>query len=179
MKRLAALLLLAACSREKAQPPALEANETNAGNAAVTQSAAPEQTSANPVAAVDPRRSAEAAAAVLRAYFRLLEQKDFVAAHRLWSATSEERSLSDDAFAASFDAYRTFHAELATPGGVQGAAGSLSVDIPVTVSGELNDGQTFRLEGPVTLRRVNDVPGATPEQLQWRIMRSALEPRRD
>jgi len=178
MKRLAPLLLLAACAREQAQPPPLEANETNAGNAAVTQSAAPDQRSANSVAAVDPR-SAEAAVAVLRDYFRLLEQKDFVAAHRLWSATSEERSLSDDAFAAKFDDYRTYHAELATPAGVQGAAGSLYVDIPVTVSGELNDGRTFRLEGPVTLRRVNDVPGATPEQLQWRIMRSALEPRRD
>jgi len=47
--------------------------------------------------------------------------------------------------------------------GVQeGAAGSLYYSAPVTIT----DGSR-RITGTVTIRRVNDVPGASAEQLRW------------
>jgi hypothetical protein len=46
----------------------------------------------------------------------------------------------------------------------EGAAGSIYYTAPVTII----DGAR-RLTGEVVLRRVNDVPGATPEQLRWHI----------
>lgn len=51
-------------------------------------------------------------------------------------------------------------------GRVEGAAGSLYVNVPVTVVDEAANGF-----GNVTLRRSNNVPGATAEQRAWRIVR--------
>ena len=53
----------------------------------------------------------------------------------------------------------------------EGAAGSLYYTAPVTVT----DG-TRVLKGDVVLRRVNDVPGATEEQLRWHIESTTLTP---
>ncbi len=53
----------------------------------------------------------------------------------------------------------------------EGAAGSSYYTAPVTIT----DGAR-RLSGEVVLRRANDVPGATPEQLRWHIESSTLEP---
>jgi len=180
MKRIVALLLLlAACSRQeqRSEPAANEA--APAVNESPPMPIPPTEPGPTGPAVAESPNSPEAAAAVLRDYFRLIDQKEFVEAHRLWSSSSEDDDLSDGAFAGSFDRYRTYRAEIGTPGRVEGAAGSLYVDIPVTVTGELAEGGSFRLVGPVTLRWVNEVPGATAEQLQWRIVRSALKPRPD
>lgn len=53
-------------------------------------------------------------------------------------------------------------------GRVEGAAGSLYVNVPVSVRGEGGAADRF---GNVTLRRSNNVPGATAEQRSWRIVR--------
>jgi len=45
------------------------------------------------------------------------------------------------------------------------AALSRKFPAPVTITG--SNGQ--RIEGDIVLSRVNDVPGATPEQLRWRV----------
>ena len=49
------------------------------------------------------------------------------------------------------------------------AAGSLYVEVPVQTYGKLQDGTPFSSAGTVTMRRSNDVPGATAEQRRWRI----------
>ena len=51
----------------------------------------------------------------------------------------------------------------------EGAAGSLFYRLPVEVSGTNADGAAETLSGTMTLRRANDVPGASAEQLSWRI----------
>ncbi|MXO65888.1 hypothetical protein [Altericroceibacterium endophyticum] len=56
-------------------------------------------------------------------------------------------------------------------GETEGAAGSLYYTAPVTLIA--NHGQVKRT-GTITMRRVNDVPGATPEQLAWRITKFEL-----
>ena len=55
---------------------------------------------------------------------------------------------------------------------VQGAAGSSYVEIPVQLYGQMKNGESFGSAGTVTLRRVNDVPGATAAQRRWRIYTS-------
>jgi len=55
----------------------------------------------------------------------------------------------------------------------EGAAGSLYC----TVAGVLTDATdtaTAPVEGTLQLRRVNDVPGATPDQLRWTIRQSTF-----
>ena len=166
---IAALLLAAACTREG---PA----ENEQANAALAAPAAPaaENAVAVPVEpALDPT-SPEAANAVLKEYFRLVGERKFVEAHRLWTGDSE---LSDGAFAGSFDPYRDYHGSITGSGRMEGAAGSSYIDLPVEVTGRLKSGDRFKQTGTVTLRRVNDVPGATPEQLQWRIYKTDLKPR--
>ncbi len=53
----------------------------------------------------------------------------------------------------------------------EGGAGSLYYTVPVTVV----DG-TRRIPGEVVMRRVNDVDGATAEQLRWHIESTTIKP---
>jgi len=57
------------------------------------------------------------------------------------------------------------------PGRIEGAAGSLFVEVPVVLYGRYATGGEYHASGKAVLRRVNDVPGATAEQLKWRIER--------
>ena len=70
--------------------------------------------------------------------------------------------------------YKTIHAAVGKIGPVEGAAGSLYDTIQLTLTGEKKDGTPYSLTGPVTLRRVNDVPGSTAEQRQWHIYKMDL-----
>ncbi len=71
-----------------------------------------------------------------------------------------------DRFAASFDRFSEYHANIGAPSEPQGAAGSLYVEVPVQLYGRLKDGRPFSNAGTVTLRRSNNVPGGSTE---WRI----------
>ena len=65
---------------------------------------------------------------------------------------------------------------VAVPGGqMQGAAGSSFYESRVEITASDADDRPVRIEGPIVLRRVNDVPGATPEQLRWHIERLQLD----
>ena len=68
--------------------------------------------------------------------------------------------------------YKVFNMEWPEPF-VEGAAGSSFC----TVSGKLTDGgdpEKILREGTLLLRRVNDVPGATPDQLRWTLQSSTF-----
>lgn len=67
------------------------------------------------------------------------------------------------AFAARWDNLRRPRVTIGV-GDQEGAAGSIYYTAPVTIV----DGPR-RMAGIVTLRRVNDVPGATAEQLRWHL----------
>lgn len=51
-----------------------------------------------------------------------------------------------------------FKVETGEPGRINGAADSLSVEIPVTITAT-----TKNFTGSYTLKRINDVSGSTPE----------------
>jgi hypothetical protein len=112
--------------------------------------------------------SAQAAANVVQTYYALVEAGRFAEARRLWPG---EASGSEAAFAARFAGYGEYHAQVGAPGGIEGAAGSSYVEVPVVLYGRLKGGEAFNRKAVVTLRRVNDVPGSTAEQRRWHISR--------
>lgn len=59
-------------------------------------------------------------------------------------------------------------------GTLEGAAGSSYYTAPTTITAELPDGTTRTFKGDVVLRRVNDVPGASADQLRWQIRSADL-----
>ena len=54
-------------------------------------------------------------------------------------------------------------------GQMEGAAGSLYYTVPVALVGTSIDEAEVELKGEMTLRRANDVPGASRDELSWRI----------
>jgi len=54
---------------------------------------------------------------------------------------------------------------------MEGAAGSLFYTVPVNI-----DDGARTISGEIVLRRANDVPGATREQLRWHVESTTLEP---
>ena len=121
--------------------------------------------------------SAQGAASVVQSYHALIESGRYGDAWRLWSDGGQASGMSAEAFAASFARYSEYHANIGAPGEIEGAAGSLFVEVPVQVYGRLRNGEPFNMLGPVRLRRCNQVPGCTAEQLKWRIAASGIRPR--
>lgn len=165
------IAFLAACSRQAEQ----QADHSQAEAAAPAPTPAPPAENVVAVPVPD-QRSPEAAVAVLRAYFAAIEERRYGDAYRLWSDGGRPSGMSEAAFAASFASYRDYRGRVGEAGRMEGAAGSSYIDLAANVTGTLRTGERFKQSGTVTLRRVNDVPGATSEQLQWRIYRSNLEP---
>ncbi|MDQ8756937.1 hypothetical protein RCO27_11935 [Sphingosinicella sp. LHD-64] len=192
---LASLLLLASCSREPAQAPAAAQNEARQ-NVALEQPPEANQVAEallDPPAPGEPgglpddrtpvdegpfaETSAQGAANVLQSYFALIEQRRYGEARRLWSDDGRASGKSETDFASGFERYREYHANIGGPGEIEGAAGSLYVEVPVQVYGRLRDGAPFNASGTAMLRRVNDVPGSTAEQRRWHISQISVEPR--
>ena len=101
--------------------------------------------------------------AVLQDWAAAIERRDWLAVRALWGNRGEDSGLSSAAFAARWDTLRRPRVTVGV-GEQEGAAGSIYYTAPVTIV----DGQR-RIAGVVTLRRVNDVPGATAEQLRWHL----------
>jgi membrane-bound inhibitor of C-type lysozyme len=110
--------------------------------------------------------SAQGAGNVLQSYYALLGQ----------GKTAEAGKLRSDGKAPDLSPYASYHAQVGGPGAIEGAAGSLFVEVPVVIYGRLKTGAELHQSGKAVLRRVNDVPGSTPEQRRWHIERIELKP---
>tara|TARA_B100000929_G_scaffold82971_1_gene64799 strand:- start:1358 stop:1759 length:402 start_codon:yes stop_codon:yes gene_type:complete len=103
-----------------------------------------------------------------------LEQKQFAKAWAQFGEDGKRSGMSQQQYAESFAPYATI--TVAMPNGrMEGAAGSLYYTAPTTITGTLKSGGNYKLQGPVILRRVDDVPGATAEQLRWHIYSTDLK----
>jgi len=120
--------------------------------------------------------SAQAAATVVETYYALLEEGKYRDAWALWGDSGKRSGKTEAQFAAGFATTAETHAEVGAPNDPEGAAGSLFVQVPVTVTAKLKDGTAQRFVGSYTLRRVNDVPGSTAEQRRWHIDSAKLRP---
>jgi hypothetical protein len=116
---------------------------------------------------------AQGAANVVQTYYALLEQGRHGEARRLWSGAGEASGLGEAAFAASFAAFAEYHAQIGAPGAIEGAAGSLYVEVPIVLYGRLKSGEAYSRKAAATLRRVNDVPGSSADDRRWHIHRIA------
>jgi hypothetical protein len=197
MRRLISLSLIIACAACQADRPQ-PADETAADNA--VSPASNDQSPASPSlpspesikpgepgglpddrtpveeGPIDPK-SGQGAGQVLQRFGGLLEQRRFAEARMLWSDGGKTSGLSEAEFIVAYDKYAEIHSEVGAPGQMEGAAGSAYVEIQFRLYGTLKTGKPFNLVGPITLRRVNDVPGSTEEQRRWHIYRSGLKPR--
>ena len=124
---------------------------------------------------IDPK-GPQGAAQRLQNYAALLEEGKYGDAFALWGDGGKSSGMSKQAFIDSFAKYSEVHALVGGPQNPEGAAGSIYVTVPLQLYGRLKSGGTFNMVGPVTMRRVNDVPGATPAQLRWHITDSKLKP---
>lgn len=172
---LVAALLVSGCNKaaDREQVPSNQPGHQAPMNAGIANSSSPEdkaaapatpsQPLAEPKGAIDPK-SAEAAAQVVQHYGALIEQGRWTESWKLWTdagaAKQFDRNWRNDS---------EVHMEVGKPGGMEGAAGSSYVTVPITFYGKKTNGGDFREKAAVTLRRVNDVPGSTDAQRRWRI----------
>ena len=128
-------------------------------------------------AAVSEAEKAPAAARdVVRRYYAAIDRRDYGTAHALWADDGRASGQSAAAFANGFAKTARTRVSAGAPGRPEGAAGSLFVEVPVEVDATLDDGTRQRFVGRYVLKRANAVPGASAEQLRWRIARASLEP---
>lgn len=173
LRALLSLLLLSACGEgsEPPQQPSPKARQAAAPQAPVTPPAPGEpgrladDGTPHTEEPAEPG-GAQEAATVVEAYYALIGEGKYKEAWKLrWTG----REDSADAFVESFGKYASYRANVGAPSEVQGAAGSLYVEVPVQIYGRMKDGQPFSSAGSVTLRRSNNVPGSTPNERRWRI----------
>ena len=118
-------------------------------------------------------RGAKGARNLLLSWARAIELQEF---DQAWAMMGEagRAKWSEAEFAALFDGLGEI--TVAVPGGeMEGAAGSSYYSSQATITASDADGRPVRIEGSLVLRRVNDVPGASPEQLRWHFERAELD----
>jgi hypothetical protein len=171
---LLALLALAGCGSPK-QAPMPQASETAATTAASPMTSVSPAPIAPPMLTPVPQPIQDLSVlgsrdcrTVAQAYIDALARGDFTLAARVWS----DPVIDDARLKALFAGYK--QPNIAISGiGEEGAAGSLYC----TVSGTLTDAgnpSKRAQKGEIVLKRVNDVPGATPTQLRWTIRSSTF-----
>jgi hypothetical protein len=170
---LAATMLLAGCN----SPPATQPQNEQVVNAAQVDVAVPSGTGQNQPATAGPQGNIHeverlSPEQLVSQYGDLLHQRRFKDAFALWEPNSA--GISEQQFEKRFDQYKTIDAAVGKVGPTEGAAGSVYSTVQLTLSGNKKDGTPYVMTGPVTLRRVNDVPGSTAEQRQWHIVKVEL-----
>jgi hypothetical protein len=101
--------------------------------------------------------------AVLFDWAQALERRDWEKAREQWRHGGADSGLASAQFARSYAKYATLTVNF-RDGNVEGGAGSLSYQVPVTITGKSRDDRLYRLEGPVMLPRVNDVDGSMSQE---------------
>lgn len=106
---------------------------------------------------------------MLAAWARAVEAREWDTVRAYWGERGAASGMDERAFAAKWSDLLAPRVSIG-PGTQEGAAGSLFFTAPATIT----DGpRTIR--GEIVLRRVNDVPGATEEQLRWHIESTTLD----
>jgi hypothetical protein len=176
---LAASVALAGCN-SGSPAPAPGATATTTASVTQAQAAPAAAASAAPAVAVPaamPTATTTKDAAVLdsrdcrtvaQAYTNAIEHNDYAFAARAWA----DAAVNETRLKAVFGSYAVPHVDI---GKVEqeGAAGSSYC----TVTGKLTDVANPNVApqtGEIVLRRVNDVPGATAQQLRWTIQSSTF-----
>ncbi|WP_133305225.1 hypothetical protein [Tsuneonella suprasediminis] len=183
-------LALGACQQQTTSPEQQAAANSTAPVAIASEAATPAPVAAkssSPPAAdavpqpgtpsdiTDAYRGEKGARGVLLTWARALENGNYALAWEQFGNDGKDSGTSKALYSAQFDKYRRI--TVAMPSGtMEGAAGSTYYTAPTTLTGELRGGGVEVLKGDVVLRRVNDVPGASSDQLHWHIYKADLKP---
>lgn len=114
---------------------------------------------------IDPK-STQAATDLVDRFAELLDRRRFGEAYMLLGPNAPPRAEFDRQFAR----YSDLKVAAGAAGDQGGAAGSIYLSVPITVSGTL-DGNSVTRSATAIVRRVNDVPGSTEAQRRWHIER--------
>lgn len=110
-------------------------------------------------------RTEKGATNVLMAFARSIELKEFDQAWILLSE-ADKRKWTKGQFTQVFADLDEISVAFAG-GSMEGAAGTSYYSAPLSITASDTNGRPVRIEGKATLRRSNDVPGASPAQLRW------------
>lgn len=165
----AALALLAACDRAEPADPAASASADPVAPAPSSPAPIAAETLPAPTPPKAPVTSRDPGE-VLIGWATAITLRDWASVRAYWGDNGKASALSPAEFAARWDALKAPKVQIGAGEGDAGA-GSLFYTAPVTIT----DGERT-LSGDVVMRRVNDVDGATSEQLRWHIERSSLQP---
>jgi hypothetical protein len=119
---------------------------------------------------------AERAADVVRRYYDAINARDYAVAYAQWGGDGAASGKPYAAFAGGFADTASVRVSVREAPPVEGAAGSLYVEVPVTVDAVLADGKRQRFAGQYVVRRVNGVDGASADQRRWHIAAARLRP---
>lgn len=114
---------------------------------------------------VEPRQ--QEAVQVIRDYYSAIDQRNYEQAYSAWADDGAASQQSFEEFKQGFVNTASTAVKVGEPGRIDGAAGSSYIEIPVTVTATTTDRTLQQFLGRYVLRRVNDVPGSTPEQRRW------------
>ena len=128
-----------------------------------------------PMLVPEAEKGEQGARNLLLAWARALEEHRWILAYKLSGGSGLAAGTNLAQFAAAWGKYKVIDVTIGG-GNVEGGAGSLYYEVPVTVTGLTQVGKPYHLSGTVTVRRVNDVDGATPTQLRWHFAGTTLEP---
>lgn len=161
---IAAAMLLAGCGQSAEPAPESAASQAPASAPVLGENAL----TLPPQVADFPVLSSKDCAEVAEFYLEAISAREYGEAALVW----DDPVIDAARLEAVFGAYEQAQVERAEPV-VEGAAGSLYC----TVNGTLTDAQDPTKparEGELVLRRVNEVPGATPDQLRWTLRSSTF-----
>lgn len=123
--------------------------------------------------------SAQGAANVVQTYYALLGEGKYRQAWALWGDGGKASGMSAPAFAASFDKYSEYHANIGAPGRIDAGAGQRHVTVPVQVYARLKQrAAPVYMIGSVTLHRSGNIDGATAAQTGWHIRSADIKTHR-
>ena len=172
---LGALLSLSLLGCGQNEPTAPAATES-----AVATQNTPDAPAAQPVPIATPKAASSPASpsaspsrdpqVVAKAWADAIRARDWPAAYGYWGDHGARSGKTLAQFTAQWSHLKKPLVVLGK-GDQEGAAGSLYFTVPVIII----DG-TRRISGELVLRRVNDVDGASPEQLRWHIDSTTLQP---
>lgn len=102
----------------------------------------------------------------MQSFVAFLNAGDFKGAWMLLGAGAPPRAE----FEKPFTDYSHISVTAGKPGDQEGAAGSIYLSVPLTISGAMH-GKRVSRSATAILRRVNDVPGSTEAQRHWHLER--------
>ena len=149
---------------------------------ALTAYSAPSIASSPPLAPESPTRSTtdtaeqsqKEAVRVIRDYYKAIDRRTYEKAYLAWENNGAASHQLFEQFKQGFANTATTAVEVGEPGRIDAGAGSLYIEIPVTVTSTTTSGVSQRFSGSYVLRRVNDVVGSTPEQRRWHLYSATL-----